>query len=115
MLVSARIQELLLLFVFVTSTLSIIAYFIQGGDDYAAGRCNLFVLNRKTLQITGDNKIKPRKMISDPSFVKMKKKETGVRVKYPRKTRFYRENHEAGFVAFNADYRGPRRHPPKNN
>lgn len=26
-----------------------------------------------------------------------------------------RQNHRPRFVAFNADYEGPRHHPPKNN
>ncbi|GFP95303.1 hypothetical protein PHJA_001674600 [Phtheirospermum japonicum] len=86
----------------------------KGEDHYAAGKCNVVVSKRKTLEIRGENKIGGRKMISGHNLMKMAntKKEMGI---YPRKSRMLRENYEASFVAFNADYRGPRRHPPKNN
>lgn len=57
-------------------------------------------------------------MVSDHDFMKMETlKEIGVREKYTRKSRMLisRENYQARFVAFNADYKGPRHHPPKNN
>lgn len=54
----------------------------------------------------------------DYYFMKMEvMKEKFERSKYSRKSRMMmpKENYRASFVAFNADYKGPRRHPPKNN
>lgn len=44
-------------------------------------------------------------------------KERFEKSKYSRKSRMImpKENYRARFVAFTADYKGPRRHPPKNN
>ncbi|PIN07108.1 hypothetical protein CDL12_20324 [Handroanthus impetiginosus] len=120
MSVTARIAGFLLLFLLVIGKLSN-AYLAQGGDDYAAGKWNVVSRRREApftgTQITIKNKIRGRKMMSDHDSMKIETNETGVRAKDARKSRILssRENHEARFVAFNADYKGPRHHPPKNN
>ncbi|KAL8518417.1 hypothetical protein ACS0TY_009702 [Phlomoides rotata] len=109
MLLTARIAGFLLLFGLVT-----IAFSLQGRDNRVER--NLVVSERKAKQTTIGNVNLGRKMVSDYNVTKKEtKKEIGDI--YTRKTRMLktRENYEGRFVAFNADYKGPRHHPPKNN
>ncbi|KAL3654333.1 hypothetical protein CASFOL_004014 [Castilleja foliolosa] len=112
MLLATRISRFLLLFVLVVATLSVEYILLQGKDRYAAEKHNGIVSERKTLEIAVENKIGGRKMVYGGNLMKTvrAKKEIGVRAINPRKTRY-----EASSVAFVADYKGPRRHPPKNN
>ncbi|KAG8366499.1 hypothetical protein BUALT_Bualt17G0086400 [Buddleja alternifolia] len=121
MVVTARIAGfIILLFVLVTGKLSN-AYLVQGGDN-AAGKSYIVASEReaivKSTQTTTENKIRGRKMASNDDFLKIEKtKQAKIRAKDPKKSRVLisRENYGARFVAFNADYKGPRHHPPKNN
>ncbi|KAL8035341.1 hypothetical protein ABFX02_12G091200 [Erythranthe guttata] len=120
MLVTVRIISagVLLLFVFATASVSK-AYLIRGGDEYASRNYNVIFPERKSFQTTNAEEIiEGRKMMNGRDFIKTEaKKEIDVRAKNRKKSRILvsRENYGARFVAFNADYKGPRHHPPKNN
>ncbi|KAL7132637.1 hypothetical protein ABFS83_12G088100 [Erythranthe nasuta] len=122
MLVTVRTISagVLLLFVFATASVSK-AYLIRGGDEYASRNYNVIVSERKSFRTTNAEEIiEGRKMMNGRDFIKTEaKKEIDViiRAKDRKKSRTLvsRENYGARFVAFNADYKGPRHHPPKNN
>ncbi|KAH6823137.1 hypothetical protein C2S53_011310 [Perilla frutescens var. hirtella] len=121
MLLTVRTARFLLIFVLVAGTLSTAYLLVQGGDYHAADEeYNLVVPEKKAMQTIGNVILIGRKMVSDDyDSTKMETmmKEKNERSKYTRNSRklMRRENYRARFVAFNEDYKGPRRHPPKNN
>ncbi|XP_047954025.1 protein GOLVEN 5-like [Salvia hispanica] len=112
MLLTVKTARFLLVFFLVAASLST-AYLVHGRDHCADEECNFPVTERKVMQT-----IRSKMASDDYSLMKMEMmKEKFERSKYTRKSRMMmpKENYRASFVAFNADYKGPRRHPPKNN
>ncbi|XP_011101961.1 root meristem growth factor 2-like [Sesamum indicum] len=124
---SARIAGLILLLcVLVAGKLSTAFLVTQqgGGDYYPARKFSINVASRKEVAPEGTpgtskNSIRGRTMAFDShqSTKAETRKEIGMESKMQKTYRILvsREDYRARFVAFNADYKGPRHHPPKNN
>ncbi|KAL2559406.1 root meristem growth factor 2-like [Forsythia ovata] len=113
-----RTSLLLLLLILIIGKLSN----VYSGGRTAVERCNAAsnkeAVFAKTSTGARENMMRGRKMAFGSNRMKMEKKngesDANLKISGGEKVAI-KDKDGAGFVAFNADYKGPRHHPPKNN
>ncbi|XP_051122557.1 uncharacterized protein LOC127245612 [Andrographis paniculata] len=108
-----KVLGFLLLFVWIHGMLSN-ANLVQGGDDIVAARkFNSYIVSKGQgfLKRGGKNEGGEEGMHKTTEEINV----VGEKVGRKQRILMSEENYRAQFVAFVADYKGPRHHPPKNN